>query len=425
MKRLYLLLAPLLLGCASLPPSPVRVEGVLFLRPGGPVVEGAWVYFSGEKGAWAVRTAGDGRFTLYLPPGVYTAWTEGEGLAASRVEGVRIQGSSTFLPIAAFPPFRPAWPKEAPQVWLMGPEVSGGLVRYRAGMASSLPGAALLVGLGLTPSPLTFGVQTAFYGDETEDTGWRALAFQGLGGEVELRVVAYDYNNNRTEVRRPLSLPFPGDSPGGVRHLKAVAYTLAREVEVLSSTPRYALWVRLTWEGGGGSGFRVYRREDAGWVALAQLPSGVTVFQDGAGLVPGKRVCYRVEEVDGPREEACTTPLPPFSVEILSPAHGEETGPDPTFRWGLQGSPGGSLSFLPMVWDLLSGTGQTLPPTSGFEARLGAPLQRGREYGFELYQAYAVDNPQDPTAYSVAADRQGTLAGYVVPGPFVGFKVAP
>jgi hypothetical protein len=415
--------AVLALAACSAPPRLAEVEGALSLGPGGPPAAGAWVYLEGPLGAWGARTDAAGRFRLFVPPGPYRAWVEGEGLAGSEVRGLSFPAGRAFLPLVALAPFRSGWPRNPPQVsgeaW-----VEGGLVRYRAGMEAQggLTPLALLVGLGAQPGSLVSGVGEHFYLEETRDTGVRTLDPRGIGGPSELWLVAYDANNNRTALRIPLNLP-GGEAIGSVRGLEAVAYTLARRVEALGLGGEYSLFVRLSWEGGGPYVLR--RLAPGGDLTLAQLPKGSTGFTDALpGLLPGERVCYRVEAPQG-AASACTTPLSPLSVRILSPEEGARTGPTPHLAWWVEGGEGArSFRFLPVIWDQLSGGGRFLEPTGATEAE-APPLLPGRPYAFELYQAYAVDDAENPSAYSVAADRQGVLSGVPMPGPAVSFEVGP
>jgi len=401
----------------------VRVEGRLGLGHGGEGVPGAWVYWEGEGGGFAVRTGEGGRFALYLPPGRYDLWAEGEGLAQTRVEGLRVGPGTPPLRLLALPPFRPGWPRTAPQVLgeVLGTEAG---VRYRAGVvaAGGLPPLALLVGLGHAPGGLNGGAEARFYLEEAQDTGERVLLPQGLSGPTELVLVGYDANNNRTERRLPLFLPGE-DRPGPPQGLRAVAYTLARPLEVLGWGPT-ATFVRLLWGGAGGP-YRLWRREAGGWVLLAQLPPGSGEFVDtGPAFLPGEEVCYRLEGGGG-AAWACTRPLPPLAVEVVEPAPEASLPPTPTFRWRVLGEAPPVLRFQGVVWNQLTGQGLFLPATSGTEAALPPPHPPDYPYAFELWQAYGADDPQDPRAYAVAADRQGTLSGRAVPGPVVPFTVTP
>ncbi|MCS6869616.1 carboxypeptidase-like regulatory domain-containing protein [Thermus sp.] len=381
------------------------------------------MYWEGPQGAWAARTDTRGRFSLFLPPGAYTVWVEGLGLAASRVEGLEIQPGANALDLVVLPPFRREWPRAAPQVWARVLEV-GPWVRYRAGM---LPGEglapfALLVGLGQVPGSLSTGPAARFYLEEARDTGVRALNALGLSGRTWMAVVAYDANNNRTERRFPLDLP-PWGRSGYPQDLKAVAFTLPRPLGLLALAQATSVLVRLSWRGEGP--YRLWREEGGRRVLLAHLPFGATAYADvGPGLLPGERVCYTLEGDEG-AARACTTPLPPVGVEVVSPAPGEEVPPLPTFRWRVWGGEALNLRFQPVVWDQLTGGGLFLSPTSATEAVPPLPLAPGRPYALEMYQAYAVDNPQDPRALALAADRQGLLSGFPVPGPVVPFGVRP
>jgi len=137
MRALMALLVLALAACSP-PPRLAEVRGALSLGPGGPPAAGAWVYLEGSRGAWASRTDERGSFVLFLPPGAYRAWVEGEGLAGSEVRGLSFPAGRAFLPLVALAPFRSGWPRNPPQVsgeaW-----VEGGLVRYRACLLYTSP----------------------------------------------------------------------------------------------------------------------------------------------------------------------------------------------------------------------------------------------------------------------------------------------
>lgn len=107
----------------------------------------------------------------------------------------------------------------------------------------------------------------------------------------------------------------------------------------------------------------------------------------------------------------------PFVREhLLSRGRGGH-GSHPAARLGRGGGGSGlSFAFQPVVWDQLTGGGLFLGVTQGTEVQ-PPPLLPGRPYTFELYLAYAVDDPENPRAYSVAADRQGAFRGSPFRGP--------
>lgn len=416
MRGYFLGLALGLAACAHAPEI-AEVTGTAVIGPGGPPAASVWVYWESPQGAYGVRTDAEGRFRLLLPPGVYRAWTGGEGLAGSTRLGLHVNPGAQRVDLVVPRAFRTSWPTLPPrleaQAW-----IEGGVVRYRAQVTpeGGLPPLALLVGLGYPPSTVA-GASAAFYGEEMRDTGVRTLSPEGLGGETELYLVAYDANNNRAELGLPLSLPF-SEGEGKPVELRAVSYTLTPPLEVLSTAKYGGLLVRLSWGGSGGP-YRLYRDG----TLLATLPKGSTSYADlTPGLAPGVRTCYRLEAADGVVSD-CTTPLPPLQVNILSPKEGERTGSTPLLRWQGEGSRG-AVFFRAALWNGLTGRGQILALAQATEVQ-APPLSPGNPYTFELYQAYAVDDPDHPHAYAVAADRQGTLAGLSLVGPSVDFEVGP
>lgn len=414
----------LTLAACTAAPREGWVAGTLGLGPGGPSVGGAWVYWEGPRGAWAARTDDQGRFSLLLPPGPYRVWVEGAGLAASRVEGLEVVPGVQAVRLGALPPFRASWPRVAPRVWGEVREVAGGWVRFRGGMeaAEGLAPLALLAGVGQVPTSLSAGPVARFYLEEAEDTGVRALAVFGLGGRTQLVLVGYDINNNRTELHLPLDLPQDGGM-GVPQAFRAVAFTLARPLSALAQEASGSFFVRLSWRGGGDGPLTLWRREREGWTLVARLPPGVEAYLDlGPGFHPGEQVCYWLEGGAG-GASACTTFLPLLTLEVLRPQPGEVLPSRPEFRWRVLGAEGVRLFFRPAVWDQLTGGGVFLGLTSEDRATPSSPLVPGRLYAFELYQAYGVDDPADPRAYTILADRQGLLSGFSLAGPAVSFRV--
>lgn len=195
------------------------------------------------------------------------------------------------------------------------------------------------------------------------------------------------------------------------------------------------------------------------------------VWNDASGdLTPGVSVSYRVVAFYGSKtaptsQTATTTPLPIFSATLQAPAEqAQGVSLTPTFTWTtngvgqyeyfvpvLGGTVTGGYSFCglaPRNSDNSTAIGALLATSTEYTLRgfyVGAPcgvivgmaraghtysfsyvpanpggssppfmppLQQYRAYQWQLYEAVAVDDPNNPTAISVATDGSGLLWPY-------------
>ena len=149
----------------------------------------------------------------------------------------------------------------------------------------------------------------------------------------------------------------------------------------------------------------------------------------GPALAVGSPVHYRVSAFrDGDESAwsnlALTTPLEPWDVRLVSPA--DETinvSDTPTFRWKPTRRVGRHQIYGVLLWDTVLGdsTFWITPDPPDYSEQLswtwnqegrytGTPwqtLQSNRVYEWEVAYAVAVDDLDNPTAVSVAANRFG------------------
>jgi hypothetical protein len=209
----------------------------------------------------------------------------------------------------------------------------------------------------------------------------------------------------------------------------------------------------------------VYYDSDTGAVVN---PTG---WNDASGdLIPGVSVSYTVVAFYGSKtaptsQAATTTPLPTFSATLQTPAEqAQEVSLTPTFSWKTNGV-GKYEYFVPVLGDTVTGATSfcgLAPRNSDNNTAIGAllatstehtlrgfyvgapcgvlggkaradntysftyapsnpngdsppfmpPLQSYRAYQWQLYEAVAVDDPNNPTAISVATDGSGLLWPY-------------
>lgn len=421
-------------GCRLSSPPWGVLEGYVQAGPSQTPIAGAVVRFSSDRHTDAVQTDPRGFYRIPLPVGTYTAEVVRDGYAASRVEGVPV-GTLHRLDLVALPPFYAGWPKVAPNVAAEGLSPGnlvhpGQAVRFRA--EGPLPMQWLLLRTGAIPS-LPFAAPGQLVWERSGDTGWFALPEPLLRGpweETFLHVVAYDVNNNRTHRLIPIRTPpFLPASTLSAPQLQAAAFTLGQSLRTLGLAEHPpALFVHLSWEPRPESmGYRLYRD---GFLLGEYPPSVTEAYDQGADLQPGQPACYTLETLAlnvRSLAQSCTTPLPAFTVRLVSPTG--EASPSPTFQVDFSPQVGGALRLRLALYDTFTGGSvQLFPPVPTDQANLpwtGPSLVPGRTYAWGVYLAYAVDDPSNPRAYSVAVDQGGNLLGQVLPGPIATFEVRP
>ena len=456
-------LAFLLSACLDTAPTGPRAElsGYVVAYNAGPGVGGATieVYEHGTATLVATAsTASDGSYSLILPWGSYDLVVQTPGYAGSRVENVRV-ASSTKLNIVQRKAFNPSWPTDPPEVVVRGPtdgaQYDGrlGYVPYEIEVTPA-PGLAtdlIYAALGKTPGAgFLTGFRHIFL--QTDATGPQFLDPLDFGayGPTTFQAVVYDSNGNRTQVFRyiEVSAYLPGGTisdlqpPQITRHL---AVTLGKAIEFFSVTPQAApegsnLWVELAWQpqtdfssfpNDAPTGYHVERSFDgSNWERIASVPDTVTSYRDySPELAPGKTVYYRVIAFAGNQESEPsnvveTTPLEPFAVNLLSPSDGATgVSTTPTFAWAPTQTVSDYHYYAGILWDTESGesayfmnpfqvalvnrTNWTWNEDGAFSDTPLEQLQRGRTYEWNLAIAYALDDPNEPHAVSVAADILG------------------
>jgi len=446
------LLAMLLLltSCSLQSPQPVaeKVEVIGSVLNGyGLAVANADVKLSSLDGQLRFRvvTDDDGRFELYLPKESYTIRVTAPGYAETKIENW--QAGVESLNIRLLPAFYPGWPSQSPDVSL---EISG--LRYRLAVKSAAPFRAAYLALDAQPGyPFGPPDQVAF--DKQPDDGWRWLP-QGFLEKARpgsmLRLIVYDYNNDSTSVSVPLGVsgpPAPVSELAPVQGLRAVAVTFPTPLRVLDGKGQQAsgqLIVQLSWRRyrwpasaqGRPHGFYVWRCVAADKEIVGVYGGDVQQVYDRT-IAGGwnETVKYLVTPFLGAQNaesaQALVKPLPPVTITAIKPENGTVVSSRPTFSWKISQKVGGAQFYYPVLWDHVTGHTAMGLVSSGFtqenlltfdETSLN-PLWPGRSYGFELLLAYAVDNSEHPSAFSIAADRMGQLTGVPVIGPYSLFEV--
>ena len=466
----YFLLFFLLIACASddsyAPELRYVLQGTVQVRPGGPGLAGASLRFMHADGrSFEAQTDSAGDYDVVLPVGAFDAVVAAPGYASSHVQNLAIQARSRY-DFVILPVFFENWSTDPIRLDVQGLPAETTLeqgLNFRARLESVLPPQTMDIAVGQTPLPSSnYRSRPQLSLRELADSGQRhfgAAALRGNYGDTRFEVVAYDQNNNRVHYLAPvhirsadidtlepelLELPRP-------TAFQAVAYTASGSTKVLElqdNNPQpdptllvQARWFSYPWPEALQArediayGFRVYRLEQPddpeprflGFVA----PDAQGINDLGPGLQPGKRVYYRVVPFiashDGPSSLVHTTPLEPFQVTLQSP-RGAITDAEPTLRWTAEPEVGTRRFFLADVFDTVTGqdifrVGNMVGETSVAWNR--APLVPGRRYHWGLRLAYAVDDPNQPRAYSVAIDSTASVMLAYLPDDVVAFEVLP
>ncbi len=463
-------------GCLFIrAPSTGVIEGYVTNHLSGEPVAGALVkawpmngeaprYFviSDYYGASTV-TNSEGYYRLVVPEGMYVVEVRKEGHATSRVEGVKV-ASTARVDIVQKPVFNPNWSLEPPKVTVTG--VTEGMTIFgpiEVKIDAQGPNDINLIyaAFGKMPGAALLTSPRAVYSN-TYTTGTFTInpATYGVSGWTTFEVVVYDWNENRTHVifrvyvepapsPAAIAAPLPPianilvDTIRGVLipAKTALAVTLSKQVGFFGLEPQAAppganVYVELRWrksldDPANVTGYRIYRKL-AGETdfrllyTVAATGAATYLYRDSTpDLKVGVTATYRIVAYKGDVEsdplEASCTPLPPWDVQLLSPADGAQDVPlYPTFAWAPTALVGTTRFYRIRLWDTPHG-GYTLTITPPLDATsvtyTGIPntgferLQPHRMYMWEMQAAFALDMTT-ANAVSIAAN-----AGYTTTFP--------
>ncbi len=425
-----------------------RISGRVVNATAGEAVRGSRVWVHGLNSGFQTSVLADagGYFSVAVPADRYELKATRNGYATSHVIGLRALDGLATLQIVQRPLFNPRWSKRPPEITLTGVSDGArlnGQVSYRVDTEADHDIDLIYVAIGKTPgASFTTGRRHAF--SETPTTGEQQIdpADYGARGPTTFEVVVYDMNGNRTHLIRYVTVEPERGAVLPPSAVKPIAVTLGKQILFYGGGPGPEaavddtnLYVELSWEPSptdGLSGYRVGRSLDGeSFAPIATVGPEETTFTDaGAGLRPGQTVYYRVAALRGGdvsawSEEAQTTPLQAFDVRLLGPSDDEEgVSRQPVFRWQPTRRVGNHQLYGAILWDTVLGEqGFWItpdPPEFGsdvlswrwnqdgrYDGTPWARLQPERVYEWEVAYALAVDDLEDPSAVSVAANRLG------------------
>lgn len=395
-----------------------------------------------------------GYFRLFVPEGVYALEARKEGHATSRVEGLRVR-DTTRVDIVQKPVASPSGSTEPPRVTVsgisQGMTISGPLpVAITAESENGIKWiSAALGGPPLILSSYFLEQELPIYpGPVFSQTSHAEFTLDpaqcGTIGDTTFEVVVYDGNNNRLhlilEVHVVRDIPGPEPSEIGpprvavpqeivcqsVTFSKALdlySVPLQSSLQMCAAPPGTNLLAVVGWlpslDEPNITGYRIYRKigHEENFRLIATVGIGREFYEyvdTSPDLKVGVPITYRVTAYRSDKEsdylEGTTTPLPPWEVVLLEPAHGA-TGVSltPTFRWQAQPPmPGYHYEYVLLIIDPNK---QMLPPvrawllmdTNEFTVPADEALAPNTSYEWLFLHAIVWDDPYRPTTASYAA----------------------
>lgn len=410
---------------------PTSIGGYVVDSRGGSGVPGATVTLSGTGGNFTVVSEVDGAFYTEIPAGEYTVSAANPGCAGYRQESVVVaENQMTNVTVIQRPVVNPGYSTVPPSLEVQGLTANAalsGTVHYT--VTANGQNAIKLIDIrygNFHVEPDDFAADLNSY-----NTSFNTTVLQD--DSTFVNIVAYDVNNNMSEVTIPVLIQ-NGTVPGGYldapQLVQVSAITTGQsmqlfreertkrfersgkkqdpniiaiqgiEYDLQSAPPDSTLFVKIVWEDVPyASGYRVYRAtsQTGPFTRIADVV-GVTNYNDTSSILTiGQPYYYKVTAFDGTVESSAsaisyTVPIEPFNVYLEHPAQGAtNTSLRPTFTWTKTTSSAQYYKYWldvmdvaeqQQVWNIL------LSDTDSITYD-GIALEPGKEYEWDIYDAWA------------------------------------
>src|SRR2546426_2462770 len=446
-------------------PASGSVTGCVTDSRGGSAVAGAMI--TASPAGTTTTTDSQGAFTLSLSPGSYDIVASKPGKAASKLQGVIVQMGQTTIANLIMPNvFDPTNPNvSAPTILLSGlapGQNVTGTIPFTVNVAADNP----VRRIDLRTSNMS-ALPEASVADTVSSTFTLNSTFLANGAAF-IDIITYDLNQNVAELvvgfvvtnavsGSPPPTP-PGIFPIAVTTGQSLSLFTAqraqrfsalrigqdpnlvkvsgRAINLLSAPSNATLFIQVQWNAASGAvGYKVFRSLNASGPFMQMAETSLLFYNDAdPSLAPGVTVYYRVSAFSAGGESAPTgavpvTPLAAFNLNLTSPAN-NATGvvSVPTFSWTPTASVGADRFYDIIVF----GVNDVSPAwqTFGFSlanstniAYGGIPLQSGKLYQWDIYQAEAqtlYGSPSAPYSAAIAYANGGGLVPAVPAGSLNG-----
>jgi hypothetical protein len=421
----------------------------------------------------SATTNSQGAYTLSLSPNTYDILAAPPaGMAASKFQSVTVTANKTTTAnLIMFPVFDSTKPVAAPTISLIGltqGQTVTGTVLLTVTVTASNP----VRRIALRTSTMSALPQTEFL-DTTTAVNVPLISTALTNGPAFVDIITYDLNQNAAEliVNFTVSNTPSGTAPPSPAGFSLFAVTTGQSlglfstrraqlftqlglnqnpsilrvggtsINILTAPSNATLFVEARWTPvTGATGYKVFRSPSAGgpFLPVAQVtyacnasPPASCFYDDpDPSLTPGVPVYYQVSAFNAGGESAPTTPvgvtpLPAFNLTLASPAS-NATGVSamPVFTWTLT-PPVGTDQFYDIF---VTGLNDPSPAwkTSGFSifdvssVSFGGPvpLQSGKVYQWDIYEAQAQTVYASNSAAIAVANGSGQVATGSLNGPF-------
>src|SRR5207249_560201 len=194
----------------------------------------------------------------------------------------------------------------------------------------------------------------------------------------------------------------------GIQQDPSILSVGGQSINLLTAPSNATLFVQASWTAIPGASYKIYRSFSATGPFVQLAERSTNIYQDAdPSLAPGLAVYYQVSAFNAGGESApsaavSVTPLPAFNLNLTSPANnitGLPTTPAPTFTWTPTALVGDHQRYDIYVWGVndadfswrTSGLfiTDTTTITYGTGGTLQAPLQAGKVYQWDIFQARA------------------------------------
>lgn len=442
------------------------IQGTVVDSVGGAPVSGTSVSIEGT--AHATTTDANGEFTLSgINPGTYSVLAAKSGMAGSRLQGIDILSNDTLTVSMVQTIYSFSAAKTTPPTLTVRGIFKDGV--YTASVPISVsaeagspdtpligtydhPGIMLKInskaGVTMTSSSVT---QTLSY-------AWNSADYPP--GGINIKIVAYDNNNNRCELNVPVTVGARAGSPPN--HAPSNTYsdyeinaiTSGRSFSIFNSEPLiiqtdngerliksdspYSIMSAepdstvmvdfLVDAYTDTKGINVYRSSVTGGpytlaggttsvINVSWRPYSCYNFVDAsAELVPGSTYYYRLTYFNGYGESAMSTErsvriLPKYNLNLASPAnYATTTDETPTLSWTSGAIAGATRTDTLYVWDALTADlAYTYTFSSGETSRTTSALPSGKVYEWNVVSQYYYSNYyHDSYCYVYSRSLPGT-----------------